>query len=74
MTVVESSHSSVVDDDDEEEVLVDLVVDELLVWWLDEDDVLVDVEVEVWQPVAVTTAQLVAQPRPLHCSWHGKDV
>lgn len=70
--MVESSQMSEVDD--EEEVLVDLVVDELLVWWLEEEDVLVDVEVEVWQPVAVTTDQLVAQPRPLHCSWHGKAV
>jgi hypothetical protein len=32
------------------------------------------VAVEVTQPVASTTAQLVAQPRPLHFSWQGKDV
>jgi hypothetical protein len=32
------------------------------------------VAVDVTQSVAATTAQLVAQPRPLHCSWHGKDV
>jgi hypothetical protein len=32
------------------------------------------VAVDVTQPVASTTAQVVAQPRPLHCSWQGKDV
>jgi hypothetical protein len=63
VTVVESSQTSEVEDED---VLVDLLVDLLV------EDVLVDVE--VWHPVAVTTAQLVSQPRPLHCSWHGKDV
>ena len=32
------------------------------------------VGVDVTQPVASTTAQVVAQPRPLHISWQGKDV
>lgn len=32
------------------------------------------VAVDVAQSVASTTAQVVAQPSPLHCSWQGKDV
>jgi hypothetical protein len=52
---------------DDEEVVLLLV---LLVLVEDGGRLLVDVE----HPVAVTTLQLVAQPRPLHLSLHGKDV
>ena len=66
VTVVEEQSS--VSDDDDEEVEVE-VEDEVL---LDEELVLVLVADE--HPVASTTAQVVAQPRPLHCSWQGNDV